>query len=324
LINDLFWLWKVSREVCNEDSSHTHSIRTAYHFLRVQKNRFAFMAKSVYFFNSLKPFIHAKEGSPIHRLITHRPETVGAVVWPYQCNSWDAKERLKKIEEHYGIIENDCPTLEFHVDGALKLVNLGDIYENLHVVIDRPKWFMREGQLVINLFLSNVRIFSLAFSFAPRSGKVVAYVGALQGRNIDGMLDTYKDITRAMYGMRPRDLLFESFRSFCRAVGVSIIFAVSESHRHHRSSYFSKTDYFSKSTLNYDRAWFERGGILESPDFFMLGVEPHSKSMEDIPSHKRSMYRQRYKLLEVIDTRIQHAYAHLGEIHFLEYPFHSL
>lgn len=282
------------------------------------------MAKAVRLSNSLQPFLHPTEGSPINRLIAQRPETVGAIVWPYQCKSWDAKTRLKQIEEHYSVIEGFCPTIDFHVNGALKLVNLGDIYENLHIVIDRPKWFMREGQLVINLFLANVRIFSLAFSFARESGKVVAYVGALQGRNLDEILDTYKKITKASYGMRPQDFLFELFRAFCRTVGVSKIFAVSETSRHHRSSYFGKAEYLEKSTLNYDRIWLERGGTLETTDFFVFGVEPHLKNMEAIPSNKRSMYRQRYKLLDAMEVRIQDAYVRLGDNRFLEHPFHSL
>jgi uncharacterized protein len=281
------------------------------------------MAKAIDMSSSLQPFLHAKKDSSINRLLVQRPDTVGVIVWPYQCKSWDAKTRLKKIEEHYSVIEEFCPKLDFHVDGALKLMNLGSIYENLHVVIDRPKWFMREGQLVINLFLADVRIYSLAFSFARESGKVVAYVGALQGRSLEGIRDLYRKITKSLYGMRPQDFLFELFRIFCRTVGVTKILAVSESYRHHRSSYFSKEEYFATSTLNYDRIWFERGGTLENPDFFVLGVEPHLKNMEEIPSNKRSMYRQRYQLLEVIEVRIQDAYVHLGDNRFLEYPFHS-
>lgn len=295
-----------------------------YYQLRHLKNRLVFLAKAVRLSNHLQPFIHPEKGSPMDRLIAQRPETVGSIVWPYQCASWDAITRLKKIEEHYSAIKDYYPTLDFHVDGALKFVNLADLYENLSVVIDRPKWFIREGQLVINLFLANVRIYSLAFSFGFQSGKVVAYVGALQGRDLDGMLEAYKKITKALYGMRPQDFLFELFRDFCRIVGVAKIFAVSDSYRHHRSSYFAKIENFAKSTLNYDRIWFERGGILDSPDFFVFDVEPQLKNMEEIPSNKRSMYRKRYKMLEVMEKRIQISYDLLSDVNNHEYPFHSL
>ena len=261
----------------------------------------------------LRPFLHAKVDSPIYRMIAQRPEIIGAIVWPYQCHTWDAKTKLKQIEDHYIVIERLCPAIEFHVDEALVLLDLGDIYENLRVVLDQPKWLMREGQLTINLFLNNERIISLTFSFAREAAEVVAYVGAIQGREGDGIRETYGKFTKAMHGMRPYDFLFELFRVFCRTVGVSRIFAVSEESRHHRSSYFGKVGNIAKSTLNYNNIWLERGGMLATPDFFVLGVNTHLKAMNEIPSNKRSMYRRRYKLLEDVEMRMQHAYARLGK-----------
>lgn len=312
LFRDFIWLWKVSERVCVERS------------LGILKNRLVFMVKAIRMSSSLQPFLHAAEGSPINRLIVQRPETLGAIVWPYQCHTWDAKIRLNRIEEHYSVIEGLSPKIDFPVDGALKLLDLGDMYEKLHVVLDQPKWFMREGQLVLNLFLDNVRIFSLAFSFARESGNVVAFVGAMQGRNIDGLLDTYREITKAMHGMRPRDFLFELFRVFCRAVGVSKIFAVSDSGRHHRSSYFGKKAEKEGLTLNYDEIWLERGGIVVTSDYFVFSVDPQRKNLEDVPSKKRSMYRRRYDFLEATEARMLEVCAHLDNDRLLECPFQSL
>jgi uncharacterized protein VirK/YbjX len=183
---------------------------------------------------------------------------------------------------------------------------------------------MREGQLVINLFLGNVRILSLAFSFARESGKVVAYVGAMQGRNIDGLLDTYRGITKAMHGMRPRDFLFELFRSFCRAVGISKIYAVSDASRHHRDSFFVSKTKSKELTLNYDEIWIERGGILENSDFYVFSVTPQIKNLEEVPSKKRSMYRRRYEFLKIIEARMLEVCSHFDNDRLLEYPFNSL
>lgn len=276
------------------------------------------------FSSSLDPFLHAPEGSLIHKLIAQRPETVGAVVWPYQCCTWDAETRLSRIEEHYKVIENLPQKIDFPVDGALMLFELNNVYEKLHIVLDQPIWFMREGQLVLNLFLDNVRIFSLAFSFATESGNVVAYVGAMQGRNIDGLLDTYRQITKAMHGMRPRDFLFELFRAFCRALGVSKIYAVSDSSRHHRSSYFGNKAKNGELTLNYDEIWLERGGALLNSDFYVFNVDPQVKNLEEVPSKKRSMYRQRYEFLATTEAKMLEVCANLNNDQLLKYPFQSL
>lgn len=312
IYKDLIWFWDVSRTVC------TGSV------ISVIKGRLVFMVKAIQMSSELEPFMRSKEGSPVNKLLVDRPETLGVIVWPYQCHTWDAKIRLSKIKEHYNVIEDLSSKLDFPVNGALKLIDLGFVYEKLHIVLDQPIWFIREGQLVINLFLDNVRIFSLAFSLSRESGKIVAYVGAMQGRKIDGLLDTYKDITKALHGMRPRDFLFELFRMLCRAIGVSNIYAVSDSSRHHRSAYFGKKMETSENILNYDEIWLERGGVLHNPDFYFLSVSPQLKNLDEVPSKKRSMYRQRFQLLDAAEAKMLEAYANLENKSLLVCPFHSL
>jgi uncharacterized protein VirK/YbjX len=308
---DYIWLWKISK-ICAGGS------------LSNLKGRLTFMVSAIRFSKSLQPFLHAADGSLINKLMTQRPETVGAIVWPYQCHTWVPKARLDRIREHYSVIDSLSPRIDFPMDGALKLLDLGNVYESLHVVLDQPIWFMREGQLVINLFIDNVRIFSLAFSFARESGEVVAYVGAMQGRNIEGLLDKYREITKAMHGMRPRDFLFELFRAFCRALGVSKIYAVSDASRHHRSAYFGSKAKDGELTLNYDEIWLERGGVLQNSDFYVFNVDQQIKNLEEVPSKKRSMYRKRYEFLETTEAQMLDVCKDLDNKRLLEYPFNSL
>ena len=312
LLRDFILLWKMSKLVYPKPSIQT------------LKNRLIFTVKASHVKNAIQPFLDAPSGSLINKLMIQRPETIGAVVWPYICHTWDTKNRLSRIEEHYRVVDSLSPKIDFPVDGALKLLDLGDVYQNLHIVLDQPIWFMREGQLVINLFLDNVRIFSLAFSLAHESGKMVAYVGAMQGRNIDGLLDIYRDITKVMHGMRPRDFLFELFRAFCRSVGVTKIFAVSDASRHHRSAYFGSKAKNGELTLNYDEIWLERGGVVENSDFYVFNITPHLKNLEEVPSKKRSMYRRRYEFLAETEARLQDVCTRLDDKRLLEHPFNSL
>jgi uncharacterized protein VirK/YbjX len=272
----------------------------------------------------LELLLQSKKNAAVQNLISKRPETLGAIIWPYQCNSWDAKTRLNHIVEHYSAIENLKFKIDFPLDGALKLLDLTNVYKGLHIVLDQPKWFMREGQLVINLFLDRTRILSLAFSFALESDRVVAYVGAIQGRSFDWSLDINRELTKAMYGMRPRDFLFEQFRTLCRTLGVSKIYAVSNASRHHRNNYFGKKTKTGELTVNYDEVWIERGGILEGSDFFVFSLNLQKKDIEQLPAKKRSMYRRRYEFLEITEVRMQEISAHLASDKLLEYPFSGL
>jgi uncharacterized protein VirK/YbjX len=286
--------------------------------------RFKFMVKAFILSKDVELLLQSRKNVAVQNLISKRPETLGAIIWPYQCNSWDAKTRLNHIVDHYSAIEDLKFKIDFPLDGALKLLDLSNVYNGLHIALDQPKWFLREGQLVINLFLDRTRILSLAFSFARESDGVVAYVGAIQGRNFDWSLDINRELTKAMYGMRPRDFLFEQFRTLCRTLGVSKIYAVSNASRHHRNNYFGKKTKIGELAVNYDEVWIERGGVLEGLDFFVFNVNVLKKDLEQIPAKKRSMYRRRYEFLDITEERMRGICPHLDSSQLLECPFSSL
>ena len=113
-------------------------------------------------------------------------------------------------------------------------------------------------------------------------------------------------MTKAAHGMRPRDLLVELFRAFCRAVGAARMLAVADASRQHRSRYFGKAKAETLS-LNYDEIWLERGGVAKGPDFFELPVALRLRDLEEVPSKKRGMYRRRHELLHDLDRRMHQA-----------------
>jgi uncharacterized protein len=284
----LKWLWKMSASVCDEGSSRKPIFEKA----RILKRRLSYVAKG------------ATLIGPLQRAMEQRPELAGVVVWPYICTSWNATSRLQRIDEHFKVMESIGSVLDFPINGQLLLLDLTDVSANLRVVVDQPKWFMREGMLVLNLFSQDVRIYSLSFSFALEKGKVVAYVGAVQGVGVEGIMGDYKDLTKALHGMRPRDFQVELFRIFCRCLDVSKIYAVNDDKRQHRSRYFgtAKSEFLF---LNYNAIWQERGGVRDGEDFFVLSIETPVKKLDRVPSKKRAMYRRRYELLKSLEERMQ-------------------
>ncbi len=286
--------------------------------------RLLFLIKAVSMREALRPFLRTNANSLLGKLMQQRPEVIGAVVWPYQTNFWDAKTRLNRIEEHYRVLARRGYPFDIPLSSAIKLFPLHEIDPNLHVVIDQAKWFMREGQLVINLFYAERRIFSLAFSFAFEDQDVVAYVGAIQGRNIEGLLDLYRDITKNSHGMRPRDLMFEIFRMFVRNLGVKKIYAVADTYRHHRSDYFGKNAKNIDYSMKYDEVWEERGGMLQADKTcYAFDIMDGKKNLEDIPSKKRAAYRRRYELLDQIEQKILMCSRDLYAHKLVVDPYHS-
>jgi uncharacterized protein len=290
LLTRAAWLWSISSEVCGGSGP----------LLAVRRARF--MVYCILARRALVPMIEASGQSPLGKLIKERPETIGAVVWPYQCSGWDGSTRLARICEHFVEIEAIGRPLDFAVNDQMFLVDLKGIREGLRVIVDQPKWFMREGQLVINLFIGDIRIFSLAFSLGRDGGELTAFIGAVQGRDIEGVADEYRGLTKAAHGMRPRDLLFEIFRILCSIIGVTKILAVSDEFRHHRSKYFGgPLQRFSK---NYNEMWLDRGGERANPMFFAIEVEPARRDLSDVPSKKRALYRRRYEMVDSIEQQM--------------------
>jgi len=93
--------------------------------------------------------------------------------------------------------------------------------------MDKTKWFLREGEIVLNLLLTTSVFIPLHSPLASTNGQSLIYVGALQGSNVDIAQDIYRNITHALHGMRPRDLLMISLKYLCGELGISRIWAIS-------------------------------------------------------------------------------------------------
>lgn len=302
IVDDLRWLWKMSALVCRHENPN--AMKTGIGAARVLRRRLYFVAKSSRLMNSLQVYMYPRPGCPLQRVMEQRPELVGVTIWPYICSSWNAKTCLQRIDEHFRAIEQMDSILDFPVNDMLPLLGLEDMFANLRVVLDQPKWLMRDGLFAINLFLLENRIYSLVFSFGFEESRIIAYIGGIQGVDIEGILDDYKDLTKALHGMRPRDFLVEVFRIFCRNVGITKIYAVNDEKRHLRSRYFG-TKKSKQLFLNYNDVWMERGGVPSNEDFFALSVEAPLKDLDEVPSKKRAMYRRRYELLRSVEDRMQ-------------------
>jgi uncharacterized protein VirK/YbjX len=292
LIKHIGWLWATSSIVCPGRGVVPVSRRIRFLFRLLGK------------YSSLRAFIDAPQESSLGQLITRRPETIGAAIWPYQCSGWNAKTRLARIRDHYKVVEKIGGIIDFPVDRKISLLDLRDIRADFHVTLDQPHWFMREGQLSINLFSGEIRLYTLAFSLFQQKEEVGAFVGAIQGRDIENALDEYRALTKALHGMRPRDFLFEVFRILCSELGVTHILAVSEDYRHHRDQKYFGTASAKKPSSNYDEIWAERGGIQVDPMFFQLDVDKSEKDLGSIPAKRRGMYRRRFEMLRQIRSQM--------------------
>jgi uncharacterized protein len=256
---------------------------------------------------ALTPILSADPTSSTGQAVDARAELLSFVRAPYLCAGWSPDERLNRLKTHLATLDR-FPPLDFPVAQSIELMPLPMIGDTYHVVIDKPMWFHREGVLTINLFDGDWRLFSLVFALEPIDGGLRALIGGIQGRNFDDALDRYRDLTKAANGLRPRDLLIELFRLVCAQLGVTEILAIADKGRQNRHSYFGK-EVMRTLPLDYDAIWQDRGGTPTSEWFYHLPLTGERRSDADIPAKKRSMYRQRYAMLDAIEASVQVACA---------------
>lgn len=251
--------------------------------------------------------------SQFKHLIEVHPETIPSIFWPYQCISWDISARINHLYDHFRTL----PDLSFQIDCQANhqriLADADDIYPGLSIVVDKNNLFMREGMITLNIFVRHERVFTIAFSVCrDESGQVCAIAGAIQGRRMANITNLYRDMTKKTYGIRPRDMIVEVFQIVCQLAGIEKIYAVTESHRQHKHHYYRLKNKQSLPSLNYDEVWLERSGVRSSEAFYELPVTPVRKPLGSIIAKKRSMYRNRYALLESLERRIEYGLVTLG------------
>lgn len=236
-------------------------------------------------------------------MLDERPAVVlGLLVWPYLCASWSVSERMARLTAHYRILDGFGPPFPFSVNARLILIDLSDVYPGLRIVLDQPQWFIREGGLTLNLFVDDFRAYSLAFSLSDHpDGGIDCLIGSLQGRSTDEAMDLYRDLTKATHGLRPRDLLIEICRILCRHWQVRRLMGVRDAQRHHRHAFFGAK---TMAPQDYDAIWQDRGGVPEDDGFYRLPIDSERRADEEIKPNKRSLYRRRYRFLDMLESEL--------------------
>ncbi|MEJ5990298.1 DUF535 family protein [Ramlibacter sp. PS3R-8] len=255
-----------------------------------------FLALSYLRARALSPIHRATPGSSLHRYVEERPDTAGFIVWPYQCASWRPAERIRRVTQHFAILDEIGAPFPFSVRDKLLLWDLDAYSPGVRILLEQPKWLFREGLLTLSLFSGDHRAYSLAFSLFRDGDRVGIFIGGLQGRSTEGALQRYKDMTKSFHGLRPRDLLLDCLRMLAPALKAQRILAVSDDHRYTRHPYFggrSRSDH-----ADYDEAWTDRGGTRVDASHFELPMASTTRALEDVPSRKRALYRRRSEMLE--------------------------
>lgn len=270
-----------------------------------------FLALSAIKRKELAPLLNASPPSLLARHLEERPEILGVVLWPYQCAAWNAAERVQRIVGHFDALERVPSVFQFRADDKLLLLDLSMYREGAKVILDQPRWLLREGHFALNIFDGNHRSYSLSASLYNDT----VFIGGIQGRSTPNALEVYRDMTKDFHGLRPRDFLLDLLRMLSPILSFNKIHAVADQYRFFRHPYFrSGTE--TAMALDYDEIWKDRSGAQTSVTHFELPIKTIRRPLEEISSKKRGMYRKRYEMLDQLEERLHQDYADAPLVRF--------
>lgn len=111
-----------------------------------------------------------------------------------------------------------------------------------------------------------------------------------------------RQLTKGCHGLRPHSLLLEVFRMACACWGIRRIEGIDS--RHQVTRYKKKEDEFK---FDYRAYWIEHGAHQGLDGNWLLPVEARCRTPDEMPGHKRAMYRKRYALLDGIAAQTAEA-----------------
>jgi len=210
------------------------------------------------------------------------------------------QERMELVKGHFLLLEQSLSEEALqHVYLKEGLVLWEQQYkeESLSFQLHFQAGQRKEGLMALNFKLGERSIYQLIFWLGlDQKGQRTLWIGALQG--MVGGLKTARDLTKHFFGYRPKNLILHVLRTFAAQLGLERIYAVSN--KGFYANNHLRLDRKLKTSL--DEFWQETGGRLSlDPRFFELPIAEYRKSIEEVVSHKRNLYRKRFTVIDGLD-----------------------
>lgn len=217
---------------------------------------------------------------------------VNALLQKFCDQNFSADERLQAIQDAFNsatekLGKQRCRQLVEH--HSLLIAQLTDnwaVYLNINAIDPF------EGFFSLNIKNAEGRsVYDASFTFLSNNQLLIA---SIQGPNSEDAQELVKTATKELHGMRPMYLLVNAFKNLARSLECELVGIA-----HKNQAKYRWNDH-SKLLFNYDEFWQENGGVLNPQGYWALPLEIECKPLEEIQSKKRSMYRKRYEMFDVM------------------------
>ncbi|OOF71004.1 VirK/YbjX family protein [Rodentibacter caecimuris] len=218
-----------------------------------------------------------------------------SLLMTYCDKRFSASQRLQAITENLVLFEQYLGEDFCRKLLSQQSIRLSQLTDNLYLNINLNRIDPFEGYFSINIETEDKqRIYDASFTFIAPNKLLIA---SIQGPSYDDSQQVVKQATKALHGVRPMFMLVHVFKLLatywnCELIGIP-------------HKYQGKYRLSSRNDIkfNYDEFWQENEAKLRQ-GYWRLNTEISRKSLDDIPSKKRSMYRKRYEMFDRLNAEI--------------------
>lgn len=223
------------------------------------------------------------------------PYRVNTLLTTYCDKRFSPQQRLEAIQQNFVLAEQYWGT-----DFCKRLLDqksllLGDLTEDLGLYLNINEIDPLEGFFSLNLKYkqSQERVYDASFGFLEPNKLLIA---SIQGPNHQQAQDVVRLATKQLHGTRPMFMLVNGFKVLAQQLSCEL---VGIPHKKQAKYRFNDS---ARLLFNYDVFWQENGGVL-SGEYWQLPTQIERKSLDEIPSKKRAMYRKRFEMFDqLIDS----------------------
>lgn len=248
-----------------------------------------------------------EEDSARRKLLNAAPFAVEQATRAFFYNKSTFQERVELVKGHFRFLQ---ATLQDKVwlqisDAYQSPINIWESeYEEQPWVAELvfEPGQRKEGLLSLELNLGKDHLYQIMFWLGyDKRQEPSLWIGAMQGPNMDGAKDIVKKMTKACHGYRTKNLILYMVQAMARAMSIQHIYAVSNygyyANNHMRADRKLKT--------SFGDFWSEAGGHeTEDQRFYEVPLQETRKTMEEVPTRKRAVYRRRFEFLDRVDQEI--------------------
>ncbi len=176
---------------------------------------------------------------------------------------------------------------------TIKLVQLTDDFSlNLDIyVIDDPF----EGFFALSLVDDKEQhLYNASFVLLPQNRLLVTCIQGPSGEDAQAIV---RNLTKKLHGTRPMYLLVEAFRILAQGMNKTLV-GIPLEYQVKKRWYGSQKVYFDYNTF-----WQENGASLVN-DYWQLSSQIERRNLEDVATKKRSMYRKRYAMFDLMESEM--------------------